>query len=267
MANASVIKQWETFLATSPLGISHSGPKGDLSALQATVQKLQAKLQQETGIHIILLIDVGPNFAQQQVQKIQQAKQQQAQPQAQPAEGQEPAPVTAQGELVKAWKKHLGVTNPEDPKPTPDFVSAIVTAENKLSSQIPTIKGLIWNPNKQEVNPQTPPAEYQAALQILQQQPKKPEQKVATANATMDALGPPPTPEERPGATRFLLNSEETKIETGDPMQTQMQGITVNKIPRRKRKRRSKCPPMSMGDRLLKLVEMMEQTKKITNLC
>jgi hypothetical protein len=287
MPNEAAIKQWEVFLATAPASIGSQrytgGQTGKVSpALQGALTQLTAKLKEILGRPVSLNLSQSPNTALQLIgeaqKKLQEPKPQPkpqpaAKPEAQPAA----APKTAQGELVKAWRGYLKVGDPNNPQPDPQLVQAITAAETKISSVVPAAKGMIWQGS--QINPQVPPTEYDAALKVMQQAQAKAkpeakpapvaapaEPKKAVAVATLDALGPPPTRDEQPMATKFVLSDEDTKIETGDPMETQQQGIMVAKIParkrRRKRKGQQKAKRMTMDDRLMQLVDLMAETKK-----
>jgi hypothetical protein len=264
MPNEATVKQWEAFLATSPLGVSYGGGQtGKVSpALQNAHRQLVQKIQSALNRPLNITLDQPPTVAQNLVGEVQ--KKQQAE---QPAPQQPPQeqPKTGQGELVKAWRGYLKVGDPNNPQSDPQLAQAITAAETKISSVIPSAKGIIWQGN--QINPQVPPAEYDAALKLLQQhsqeaKPAETEPKTATAMPTLDALGPPPTREEQPMATKFVMSDEDTKIQTGDPRETQQQGITAIKLPAAKKKRKRKGRKLTMDERLLRLVDLMAETKK-----
>jgi hypothetical protein len=264
MADEATVKQWETFLASSPLGVSYSGQTGQVTpALQTAINQLALKLQQTLGRPVNLTV-YDPASAQKLFQEAQQAKQKPEAPGQKPAQ---PAQKTSQGELIKAWRAYLKVGDANNPQPDQQLIQAITAAEGKISSVVPSAKGIIWQGN--QINPQVPPSEYDTALKLLQQAKpadKPVEQpKTAVAMPTLDALGPPPGRDEQPSATKFVLSDEDTKIETGDPMETQMNGVMVNKLPkrpRRRRRRRCKGRRPTMDDRLLRLVDLMADMKK-----
>lgn len=69
----------------------------------------------------------------------------------------------------------------------------------------------------------------------------------------LDILGPPPSGvDEMPSATRWLKTTEESEIETGNPENTQMNGVMVNQIPVKTK----------LDDRMVRLLELFYAQNK-----
>jgi len=92
--------------------------------------------------------------------------------------------------------------------------------------------------------------------------------KRAKGQATLDALGPPQEQKDVPIAVKWTPSGDDAKIQTGDYMTSQQQGLTVNKVPlkqqkkRRKMRRLRKSPRAGVRGRMKELVQLIESVRE-----
>jgi hypothetical protein len=140
---------------------------------------------------------------------------------------------------IQAWRLYLNIGNPDDPNPDFEFLSAIKTAEKKLSHLITSDNIILPN--------NISPEEYDKAMKLVRGQ------------ARMDALGPIPTREERPTATKFMVTDEESKLNSWNPETTQQQGITVEQFPKSENEPQAEESNPDIDERMEKLTDLMEE--------
>ena len=139
---------------------------------------------------------------------------------------------------IKAWRLYLKIGNPNDGLDD-ELIYAIKTAESKLSNLIPS-DNIIFQNN-------ISPEEYHKSLLLVE------------AQATMDAMGPAPTRDELPSATKFMVSDEESKLNSWDPNYTQQQGITSVQLPKNENLEKS---PENLDDRMLAILDLIQESEE-----
>jgi len=92
--------------------------------------------------------------------------------------------------------------------------------------------------------------------------------KRAKAQATLDALGPPQEQKDVPIAVKWTPSGEDAKIQTGDYMTSQQQGLMAPKVPRKQQKRRRKMrrlrrsPRAGVEGRMKELVRLIDDVRE-----
>lgn len=156
-------------------------------------------------------------------------------------------------QLSLRFKKYLNENglyrgNIEDPSYDPEFIAGLKKLEEIISSGLErtakappnSAAGLIWQGN--QINQETSPEDIEAALKLIAQ----------AANMKKDAqvnLDSIDLTEEMPTAVKFNKNQEESKLETGDPLDSQQIGRSQEELP--------------MPDKLNQIKERIEKLKNL----
>ena len=267
----SLAKEWAQYLSTKPLGVAFSGdPTKSTPELITALQNLQSEIQMQKGKMIPLVSGYEIIQTPQAVKSVVKVPVQQPKPQQQLPQ---PQTITTKDQMTLRWKKYLnqrGLYSGDVTSSEMDaaFKQAMLVVEAELSEIVPPTKGMVWQGN--QVNPAVSPQEFEAAMVLAKKyQVKKSENEsslLKKAQATLDALGPPDEYDQKPSATKPGLSREDTDT-TYHPLESNHQGVMVNKIPKKDEKPEKKpqkpvAPKMKLDDRMLKLIDLMNKSEK-----
>lgn len=83
---------------------------------------------------------------------------------------------------------------------------------------------------------------------------------------TLDELGPPQEQKDVPIAVKWTPSGEDTKIQTGDKMTSQQQGMMVNKMPKNQpeddEETKAKETAKGISERMTELTKLIDSLKK-----
>jgi hypothetical protein len=266
-----VVKEWQNYLKTAPLGISYAGPvDGKYNPELLTAAKaLEAKLKEQGKQTSIVSSDKITASSAQVKTEVDQL-----------AAAQKSAPPN-----IKVWKeyaKNHGYTgNVDSPDIDANFKQTMLNLEGKLSHDVPSITGMLWQGNAP--NPNLTPAQYEEALKLLQTAKakakkasvyefvEKPNRFVAftkMAQPTLDELGPPVEPSDLGSAGKRILTQDDSQQYNGDPDTDQNRPVH-SEIPGAEKKpedeNEAEKTPSDGGranQRMKELTNLMEQAKK-----